>query len=1127
MTFKKSALAAALMTMAGTTAFAAVVVENTLTRDAYDTLLNNQLYNQTEGKETVTTDGNQSKLQRIEEVLNSQVILNATTKVTIPAQPNKYQYEETRAGQVIETNDLEDTNLTNTTTQDSRYVEESSYSDKNGLVTRTAQTQIDVEDGIAVETRLDDVDLTFTQYDFTKDAGAFEYSQSEKSSEIYYKPNEVKNSEFHIETASLNRYNDVQYDANGQPLVVDGQAAYVELKNQSTSRQDQVAYNADDIDDSPDNVVLKSRDTQGRLFAASGEFTEGSKQANYLDDNNGDFVTHQVDDYGNISVSNISESNLAQSGTYTDYDDVSTKDLEFSFQGSNSYQQTDIFDNFVSYQNQNETSDLTVYNDGKSNLAWDGQLSRDASWKSRELSEKDGQVKVDSITTGTSQLKQQESYYQPTENAAGNDYNIEKATANQQIPFPSTYLGGGNGTMLLGSMYYGEDTALQSSLYDSKYNEKTVDGNGNLVHEITENEYESLNYAANMQENIEVDRDLVRNNLRDETTIGSNVVVSTYPQDQVVSGFTRKFDGSSITLSDVNQWEDDNGDIHHYVVMGLDKNGQEIRSEVQITEAADPTNLSLNATYNQLHTTNSTESVRYNEDEFYKSTDSSEDKFTTTYEDGSVDYDKWTSDQAITVYNQNVTDKEWEGSHSNTYATQDVTFADVGGVATAAQIYTSASSSAEKTTKYKVGQELEEETTRTFTNEGSEQNLLANTTSAYQGNGERNEKLYAEGESDLERVTTESSAGTSSYTSATQTVESERASNNQETIYQAGDIRRTETGSESQSTTTKDVATGNSQTYATQDESASTKFNTATGLLATQAVLSTKARESQESLSITEAGVTTSTTVVRGSETEKRSDKSSTKTVYGSQTNVVGDGSQTVLAKSATTVVDKFGIEESNQLTQANTNITAAGAATTTTEQRTDDVSGIRLEKTVTVEGASTQRVVGATQTSSTTISAGGISIDGVSITANGLNANNTAVTNVANGVADSDAANVGQVQALDAATLASANTYTNTQVANVNSRVNQLNSRVDDVEQTSYRGIAIALAAQQQIPNIGAGQFAVFGGVGHYEGESAAALGVASVFADGRTSVSAALGFAGGSEVGGRVGVSYVFGGK
>ena len=110
---------------------------------------------------------------------------------------------------------------------------------------------------------------------------------------------------------------------------------------------------------------------------------------------------------------------------------------------------------------------------------------------------------------------------------------------------------------------------------------------------------------------------------------------------------------------------------------------------------------------------------------------------------------------------------------------------------------------------------------------------------------------------------------------------------------------------------------------------------------------------------------------------------------------------------------------------------------------------------------------------------------------------------------------------------MTAANAYTNTQVSSVNSRVNQLNSRVDDVEKTSYRGIAIALAAQQQIPNIGAGQFAVFGGVGHYEGETAGALGIASVFADGRTSVSAALGVAGGNEVGGRVGVSYVFGGK
>lgn len=113
-----------------------------------------------------------------------------------------------------------------------------------------------------------------------------------------------------------------------------------------------------------------------------------------------------------------------------------------------------------------------------------------------------------------------------------------------------------------------------------------------------------------------------------------------------------------------------------------------------------------------------------------------------------------------------------------------------------------------------------------------------------------------------------------------------------------------------------------------------------------------------------------------------------------------------------------------------------------------------------------------------------------------------------------------------DRATLASAQSYTDSQVSGLGSRVNQLNSRVDDVEKTAYRGIAIALAAQQQVPNIQPGQFAVFGGVGHYEGESAGALGVVGAVND-RTSVSAAVGFAGGSEVGGRVGVAYLFGGK
>ena len=115
--------------------------------------------------------------------------------------------------------------------------------------------------------------------------------------------------------------------------------------------------------------------------------------------------------------------------------------------------------------------------------------------------------------------------------------------------------------------------------------------------------------------------------------------------------------------------------------------------------------------------------------------------------------------------------------------------------------------------------------------------------------------------------------------------------------------------------------------------------------------------------------------------------------------------------------------------------------------------------------------------------------------------------------------------KAEDVKTLASAKSYTDTQISTVNTRVSQLNKRVDDVEKTAYRGVAIALAAQQQVPNIKPGQYAVFGGVGHYEGESAVAFGLVGALNE-RTSLSAAIGSAG-SEVGGRVGVAYVFGAK
>ncbi|WP_180005787.1 YadA-like family protein [Acinetobacter sp. YH12237] len=189
-------------------------------------------------------------------------------------------------------------------------------------------------------------------------------------------------------------------------------------------------------------------------------------------------------------------------------------------------------------------------------------------------------------------------------------------------------------------------------------------------------------------------------------------------------------------------------------------------------------------------------------------------------------------------------------------------------------------------------------------------------------------------------------------------------------------------------------------------------------------------------------------------------------------------------------------------------------------KQNGENVYGLTVSKEK-VEGGET-KVSAKTTITADYVDSGDFRINGVSIVDNIKSSVDGAVADASEAI-DAKVAEVDQkiVQVDERLT------QFNTVAAGLNSRVDQLNSRIDDVEKTAYRGVAIALAAQQQIPNIGAGQFAVFGGVGHYEGESAGALGVASVFADGRTSVSAALGFAGGNEVGGRVGVSYVFGGK
>ncbi len=202
-----------------------------------------------------------------------------------------------------------------------------------------------------------------------------------------------------------------------------------------------------------------------------------------------------------------------------------------------------------------------------------------------------------------------------------------------------------------------------------------------------------------------------------------------------------------------------------------------------------------------------------------------------------------------------------------------------------------------------------------------------------------------------------------------------------------------------------------------------------------------------------------------------------------------------------------------------------------------NNVYGLQVKRTENDKPTQTTTVTAAGVTTSGFIDAADYRIGGVSISQSFNDAVNAA----------QDAAGTVKVEAVQEAkvytdtksseTLAAANTaaaeadkvvlaeskaYTNTMIEQ--SGMNRVTKRLNDVEQTANRGVAIALAASQPMPNIKPGQVAVFGGVGHYEGENAISMGAGTMLADGRTSISGAFGFAG-SEIGGRVGLSYTFG--
>ena len=134
----------------------------------------------------------------------------------------------------------------------------------------------------------------------------------------------------------------------------------------------------------------------------------------------------------------------------------------------------------------------------------------------------------------------------------------------------------------------------------------------------------------------------------------------------------------------------------------------------------------------------------------------------------------------------------------------------------------------------------------------------------------------------------------------------------------------------------------------------------------------------------------------------------------------------------------------------------------------------------------------GSLKTGNTTVNNSGLTINnGPSVTNNGIDAGNKQISNLADGNNPTDAVNVRQLQA---AVAAGSNAAGQQLIQQVNNHVNNLNQRIDKLEDNSNAGIAGGIA-QSSIPQVTrAGASGIGVGTGYYGGQSAIAVGVSSI---------------------------------
>jgi len=203
----------------------------------------------------------------------------------------------------------------------------------------------------------------------------------------------------------------------------------------------------------------------------------------------------------------------------------------------------------------------------------------------------------------------------------------------------------------------------------------------------------------------------------------------------------------------------------------------------------------------------------------------------------------------------------------------------------------------------------------------------------------------------------------------------------------------------------------------------------------------------------------------------------------------------------------------------------AAGAVTATS---TDAVNGAQLygvgqtaaaAQTMAATAQTTAVAAQTTAGSALTMAQNSIQYDDATHTSATLNSGGTATTlhNVAAGTANTDAANVGQLNAAMASAVSTSNAYTDT-------RFNQAMNSIWKVKTDAYAATAGAMAAAGLPQAHGTGKTLVSMAVGAWEGQSAYALGASRLSANGVWIVKGSVSFNTQGQGGANIGVGFEF---